>query len=573
MTKKMKSLWIMLIAIFMIGFVPAQAAGAAVKYNLEFTGEMKIIDSPDRRYPKEMGLEPTLKKDKNGIYTLTMYEGSEIELGIKSTKNLTVIQTSDWKGISVTDNEKGYLTIENYHFMEENVKSVKETITLQLSDERAYTSGKKRNPNLGKKYGSKVKFKVVVKSIPYDRLGSVVPDLNETQETYAGNWADVSSVQQFDYKGEGLAYAYIEGKNLKVKMPAGELSLAVKYPRLGDVISDKDGNFYVVWGNEGSKYTDQTVFISKYSPKGEHIKTTGFQGESVMGQDGNTKTPFAHGNCASAIGGDYLMVNYARSMYNGHQSNNVIGVRISDMSPVQWGSVWNIPYTSHSFNQSVIWSNRTGGFVYADHGDAYGRGFVITSNESEKLLFRFYLQSNANYNMYIVNRTFAQLGNLAETSKGVVLVGASVKSISENAEKEKQNLFMQIFDPTAREVSPSIFLGGETRNGATSTDINDNSNSPLTPVTDYGVHWLTDYTDMHAVAPQVVEADDRLVILWSTEEDTFYMVLSADGGVLTPASSLGRMPLNSFERPVYHDGVISWAAVMEGRLRVWSIKI
>ena len=65
------------------------------------------------------------------------------------------------------------------------------------------------------------------------------------------------------------------------------------------------------------------------------------------------------------------MVNYARQMYNGHQSNNVVGVNLSDMSPAKWGSIWDIPYTSHSFNQSVIWSETTGNFVYADHGDAY----------------------------------------------------------------------------------------------------------------------------------------------------------------------------------------------------------
>src|SRR5690606_34356343 len=124
----------------------------------------------------------------------------------------------------------------------------------------------------------------------------------------------------------------------------------------------------------------------------------------------NTKIPFDAGNCVSAIGNGYLMVNYARLMYNGHQSNNVIGVDLSDMSPVIYRSVWDIPYTSHSFNQSVIWSKNLADFIYADHGDAYDRGFVMTSSAGEKLIFNFYLESNANYNMWIVNQTFAQLG-------------------------------------------------------------------------------------------------------------------------------------------------------------------
>jgi len=394
-----------------------------------------------------------------------------------------------------------------------------------------------------------------------------------TQAWSAGNWAAVSSVQQFAYKNEGLAYAYVMDGNLEITTPSKQLSIGMRYPKLGDVISDVDGYFYIVWGRTGNNSTEQTIFVSKYTPEGIHVKTTGFVGESTMGQSGNTQHPFDAGNCSSAFGNGYLMVNYARTMYNGHQSNNVIGVRTSDMSPVNWNSVWDIPYTSHSFNQSVIWSKNAGGFVYADHGDAYGRGFIITSSAGKKLIFNFYLEANANYNMWIVNRTFAQMGGLAETSRGVALVGASAKSISEAAKTEKQNLFVQIFNPLASNISSSMFVGGTTRSGATSNNINDNNNSPLTPVTDYGVRWLTDYNDTNVIAPQVVAADDQLVILWSTDKDTFYMVLSASGDIITPATSLAGLPLNSFEPPVYHNGSVYWAAATNGRIRVCNIEI
>jgi len=389
------------------------------------------------------------------------------------------------------------------------------------------------------------------------------------------NWGWVSSVQQFAYRNEGLAYGYMQEDNLKIITPSRELRIEKKYPKLGDIISDDDGNFYIVWGKEND--TDdvniETVFISKYSAEGAYIKTTGFKGESRMGADGNTKNPFRSGNCVSAIGNGYLMVNYARAMYNGHQSNSVVGVKISDMSPFEWDSIWSIPYTSHSFNQDLIWSKHAGDFVYADHGDAYSRGFNITTSAGEYPIFNFYLEANANYNMFVVNKTFAQLGGLAETSKGVALVGASAKSISEAAKDEKQNLFVQIFDPTAKEVSKSMFIGGEDRSGATSMDINDNKNAPLTPVTDYGVHWLTNYTDTDVIAPQVVCANDRLVILWATDADTFYMILSADGEVLTPATSLNGVPLNAAERPVYHNGSVYWAASLHQKLGVYSIAV
>ena len=398
-------------------------------------------------------------------------------------------------------------------------------------------------------------------------------NLPGTQIRSISNWVGISPVQQFAYRNEGLAYAYVSSGYVIITTPTQTINIEMQYPKLGDVIADEDGYFYMVWGKDGTAPTEQTVFITKYSPEGIAIMTTGFTGESIMGTDGNTKNPFSSGNCVSAIGDGYLMVNYARLMYNGHQSNSVIGVNIADMSPVKVDSVWNIPYTSHSFNQSVIWSKLAGAFVYADHGDAYDRGLNINSNTGEKLLFHFYLAANANYNMNVVNKTFAQLGNLAETSRGVALVGASAKSINESANQEKQNLFVQIFDPLAPAVNPSMFIGGTTRSGATATDINDNKNTPLTNVTDYGVHWLTDYTDTDVIAPQVVTADDRLVILWATTGDTFYMVLSATGDVIIPATSLGGLTLNSYERPIYHDGAVCWAAVSDGRLKIESIAI
>jgi hypothetical protein len=414
-------------------------------------------------------------------------------------------------------------------------------------------------------------------SITGGTLALVLPR-KAAQPQYVSNWASVSALQQFPYRNRGLAYATVDmaGKYLNIVTPDGELSIEMKYPKLGDIIADDEGNFYVTWGKDGTVNTDQTVNISKYSPDGVHIKTTGFAGISKMGEDGNTQYPF-EANCVSAINGGLLMVNYARGMYLHHQSNNVVGVYISDMSPYMFDNVWNIPYTSHSFNESVIWSTAAEKFIFADLGDAYPRGFVISDLFGTQLLpFHFYLQANAAYNMGIVNKTAAQLGGLAETSRGIALVGASAKSISEAANSEKQNLFVQIFDPNATEVTPEIFTGGTTRSGATSFDINDNSNSPLTPVTDYGVHWLTNYTDTDVIAPQVVATDDdRLVILWSTSSDSFYMILSASGEVLKPATSLNNAQLNSYERPVYYNGTVQWAATtgMAGEISVQTIDV
>jgi len=152
----------------------------------------------------------------------------------------------------------------------------------------------------------------------------LVPKLADTSQSVVENWAKVSSVHQFLYKNEGFAYAYGYDGKLTIHTPSHQLNIEMKYPLLGDVLSDDEGNFYVVWGKEGQANTDETIWISKYSQTGEHLNTTGFKGESVMGVDGNTKIPFDAGNCTSAIANGQLMVNYAREMYSGHQSNNVI---------------------------------------------------------------------------------------------------------------------------------------------------------------------------------------------------------------------------------------------------------
>lgn len=97
-------------------------------------------------------------------------------------------------------------------------------------------------------------------------------NVGDTQEVRINNWARVSPVQQFLYLGESLAYAYEDNDYLKIVTRNKELGIAMKYSKLGDVISDDDGNFFIVWGKDGTENTEQTVFISKYSSKGEHIK-------------------------------------------------------------------------------------------------------------------------------------------------------------------------------------------------------------------------------------------------------------------------------------------------------------
>ena len=408
--------------------------------------------------------------------------------------------------------------------------------------------------------------------------------LNGTNIATVKNYITPSSVQQFKYKNQGIAYAYMNENYLTVVTPSTSFTVKARYPLLGDVIADNEGNIYVVWGRENTtdNQSAKTIFVTKYDGNGTHILTTGFVGEGSSGKtENNTQKPFHGGSCHSVITPDgRLVVNYGRKMYNTHQSNNVIALTIADMKQASTG--WKIPYTSHSFNQRVLYSKLAEDLVFADLGDANERGFIITIKSRERNVFNFYLKPDADYNMAIINKTFAQLGGLVETDKGVVLVGASAKSIGPEAEDEVQNLFVQVINPNEKELGAEMFVGGTIRTGKTSPDINDTKEKdiPLKEVTDYGVQWITNSATHNVVAPHSIAVGNKIVILWNNvekntkEKEGYYTVLANDGKVIVPPTSLGKdVVFNSAEDPVYNNGRIYWIATKDGKIQKISIKM
>lgn len=395
------------------------------------------------------------------------------------------------------------------------------------------------------------------------------------------NWAEISSVQQFLYKQEGLAYAYREKKKLYIITPQRELTIVSKYPLLGDVISDEDGNFYVIWGksNKTDDASVATTFITKYDPYGKEIKTTGFVGKSMPwgnAQKAKTKIPFSNGNCVSEVHGGILVCYHAKERYDGHQSDQVIAVNTATMEEY---SLPNNTYAGHSFNQALIYSDKINDFIFASLGDCYSRGFRVNRadgkyGDDDEIIFHSYLKANAGYNMWVVNETFAQLGGLGETSAGIVLAGASVKALDADAAKQKQNLFLQIFNPSFENITKEMFVNGTDRTGSTALSMYDKE---LTSVTDHGVIWLTDYTDRDVIAPQMITEDNKIVVMWSEQRkgkmQAFYMVLSESGVVLKPRTYIGEKCLNSYEKPVYFNQKIIWAYCKNNKIKVKQLSL
>ncbi len=396
------------------------------------------------------------------------------------------------------------------------------------------------------------------------------------------NWDGVTNVAQFKGPDGNLWFAVDSTDKVTVYKTAADMSvsgtvdLVKMHSSFGTALSDDEGNFYLVTGqaNSGSNTDTETIFISKYDSNGNHIATTGDNGSSSLAWYYNstfyTKTPFEAGCCDAAISGGVLAVNYSRTMYSGHQSNSVFAVDIDTMEKVDPG----IFYQSHSFAQRSIATGS--GFAFAGEGDCYDRTFdIYTLNMSgkqyssykESNIFHFYLDGSQCTNMYVVNNNFAHMGGLAALSDGrIVFAAQSAKSMTSAAANEKEDIFIQIFDPSKDLSSADAYTTTGVRSG-TSGDVGGTYSA-----TDYGVQWLTSFSGS-ASAKNVqiaVTDDDHIVILYEDYDGSSYkgikfILLDADGNVVQDSTSVSASAkLNPCEMPVYTGGRVCWVGNKSG---------
>ncbi|MDD6488975.1 MAG: fibronectin type III domain-containing protein [Clostridia bacterium] len=367
-------------------------------------------------------------------------------------------------------------------------------------------------------------------------------------QCYHGDYGSVSELTHFfDYKGyytivyENGNDIYFDRYTTNMKF-VSTIKISKKYALLGDVVTDKNGYYYIVWGQNDTKGNGGvvTMAVSKYSYNGTHIKTATYK--TTGGSDSwETRYPFDAGNCSTIINNDGILIcNYGREMYNGHQSNDILCVDTSDMKKCNIYS----NYVSHSLDQRVL-KLSGGGICFVNKGDAYPRGFDVAfadCNKKSSTPFHFYGDLGQNY----IN---AWLGGVVEAGGNVYLVSSSAKSMDSNALEENQNLFIQMVG-TTRTIS-----GSGKRTGTSSYD----------SCTDNGVKWLTNYSSNYTVSnPQVVATDDgRIVVLWEVLKNdvfvqSYYMVLSADGMIIQKATPMSKTRLTAHEDPIYKDGYIYW---------------
>lgn len=405
------------------------------------------------------------------------------------------------------------------------------------------------------------------------------------------NWDGVSDGAQFlDDQGNVCVACNKKNSVVIVKTKNGKplkktITLKKAAPIFGAVTCDQDGNYYVVTGktNNTSDTTKETVFVTKYDAGGKLLATVGDNGSSSLayyyGDSFYTKVPFHGGNCDIAVNGDYVAVNYARQMYNGHQSNSLLLVNRKTMQKEEMDAYYN----SHSFAQRVVsWDD---GFLLASEGDCYDRAFTISSLKPSGMddeisddtdvdetsetwicdsqnIFSFWISKGAfdRYDMFEVNENFARMGGLAVSNKqNAAFVARSVKSLNSKAKKENQQLFIQIFNPTEDLTAASGYVTSGTRSGLSGKNGDEQ-------VTDYGVKWLTNYSKTYAIEhPQVVATDaGNYVVLFErykkyNYQGVYAIVVNAAGTVTQKATKISATAyLNPCRMPVYSNGKVWW---------------
>jgi len=242
--------------------------------------------------------------------------------------------------------------------------------------------------------------------------------------------------------------------------------------------------------------------------------------------------------------------------------------------------IYTSPYTSHSFDQKLLVTS-DGGYLFAERGDAYDRGIVISKISSTAKNARSYPSFIPFHfkNGYIYQTTYASLAGIAECSNGYVLAGASEKTLSYDAAKdpefnESRNIFMQVFSKNFTSSStndPNVqLLQGESRI-AQGTYVSGTGNCEEN-AKDYGILWLTDYTgSYYASNPKLISlGEDKLLIMWEKKKyliddywsdqyiEAYYMVVSSDGSVLITQTVIQDERLAQYEEPDYVDGCIYW---------------
>ena len=161
---------------------------------------------------------------------------------------------------------------------------------------------------------------------------------------------------------------------------------------------------------------------------------------------------------------------------------------------------------------------------------------------------------------FFLNNNFAHMGNICNIGNGnISFVASSVKAMSSKAEKQSEQIFIQIFDPSKDLKQESAYITTGKRSGIAGKNGDQNK-------TNYGVKWLTSYKSGKIANPQAVaDADGNTYVLYERYDKNnqylgiYRITVDAKGNVTQKAKKISKTAhLNSCETPILIDDAIYW---------------
>ncbi len=311
-----------------------------------------------------------------------------------------------------------------------------------------------------------------------------------------------------------------------------------------DAFYATDKYYFICFGQENSGENDskEVYRVVKYDHSWNRLGSS-----SITGAESYTIHPY-HSTTHTGLSanGDLLVLHTARLRYTSkdglnHQSNFTAKIRISDMKVLETSPEFPDNHVSHSFAQYVAFDGEQ--VVYADHGDAYPRSFVITAEGdyggwepcAQQSIFPFYGAIGD-------NTTNADPGGLGISGKNYLFLGASAPQKTSGEEESDQNVFLAV-------VPKSGFPNGQVR-----------------------LQWLTNFSggSEWVTAPTLVQMNNNtFVAIWQSMThakqsnfycfgDLYYAVFDGTGKQIGNTVRLKGFMAPSAADPLVEGNTISW---------------
>ena len=223
----------------------------------------------------------------------------------------------------------------------------------------------------------------------------------------------------------------------------GKRTLPAELEDLGPMLQTEDA-IYIAYGQSNPQEDDgrEVYRVVKYSRTWERLGAA-----SITGGESYTTQPFrasTHGALAEEDG--TLVLHTGRLRYQSsdglnHQSNFTAKIDASTMTVLETSSQFPDNHVSHSFAQYVLFDD--GQVVYADHGDAYPRSFVLTvegdfgswQSCAQQDLLTFYAAIGD-------HTTNARPGGLGISETHYLFLGASAPQAGPGESYRDENVFL-----------------------------------------------------------------------------------------------------------------------------------